>query len=50
MTKKDKFKAIVAEITEAQKNGRPVLVGTASIERSEELSKVLKAQKIKHNV
>jgi len=50
MTKKDKFKAIINEITEAQANKRPVLVGTASIERSEELSKVLTAQKIKHNV
>lgn len=45
-----KYDAIVAEVKEAQKNGQPVLVGTASIERSEDLSKRLKKEKIKHQI
>lgn len=45
-----KYDAIVHEIQEAQKKGQPVLVGTASIERSEDLSKRLKKEKIKHQI
>ncbi len=46
----DKFGAIVEAITEKQKIGQPVLVGTVSIEKSELLSEYLKKAKIKHEV
>ncbi len=49
-TKKAKFKAIVSEIEELYKKKRPVLVGTTSIEDSEELSSMLKRRGIPHNV
>jgi len=45
-----KNKAILAQITECHAKGQPVLVGTASIERSEQLSKLLTKAKIKHHV
>jgi len=45
-----KYKAIVTEIKEAQKRKQPVLVGTASIERSEELSEFLKKENVKHQI
>ena len=46
----EKDAAIVALIHECQKRKQPVLVGTVSIESSEQLSKALKKAKIKHNV
>ena len=49
-TKKDKYKAIIEEIQKLKKEGRPVLVGTTSVEVSELLSKMLTMQSIKHNV
>ncbi|MBO6504079.1 MAG: preprotein translocase subunit SecA [Kordiimonadaceae bacterium] len=49
-TSKEKFDAILAEITEVQKKGQPILVGTVSIEKSELLSDFLKKKKIKHQV
>lgn len=49
-TKKDKYNAVIAQIVELQKAGRPVLVGTTSVEISELLSKMLKLRGIKHNV
>jgi preprotein translocase subunit SecA len=49
-TEKEKFEAIVEEIRELNAEGRPVLVGTISIERSEKLGKFLKKYNIKHNV
>jgi len=49
-TEDAKFNAAIAEIVEARDQGRPVLVGTASVEASEVLSKKLKAQKTPHNV
>jgi preprotein translocase subunit SecA len=49
-TEKEKYEAIVTDIIEQQKNGRPVLVGTVSIEKSERLSKLLKLRGIKHVV
>jgi preprotein translocase subunit SecA len=49
-TEKEKYEAIVADIIEKQKEGRPVLVGTVSIEKSERLSKLLKLRGIKHVV
>lgn len=49
-TKREKYNAVIKEIIELVNNGRPVLVGTTSVEISELLSKALKLQKIKHNV
>jgi len=50
LTTEEKFKAIVEDIKEFRDNGAPVLVGTASIETSEILSKFLNKEKIRHNV
>ena len=49
-TEAGKIKAVVNEIEETNKTGQPVLVGTVSIEKSEELSKALKKRGIKHQV
>ncbi|PLW92348.1 MAG: preprotein translocase subunit SecA [Marinilabiliales bacterium] len=49
-TKKEKFNAVIEEIVKLVNDGRPVLVGTTSVETSELLSRMLKMQKIKHNV
>ena len=49
-TEKEKYDAIVLDIIEKQTQGRPVLVGTVSIEKSERLSKLLKLRGIKHVV
>ncbi len=49
-TEKGKYECLIADIEEAHKNGQPVLVGTISIDKSEELSKLLKRKGIKHNV
>jgi preprotein translocase subunit SecA len=49
-TEREKFQAVVEEIRELHKQGRPVLVGTISIEKSELLSTMLKRQGIPHNV
>src|SRR6188768_308238 len=49
-TEREKYDAIVTDILEKQKEGRPVLVGTVSIEKSERLSKLLKLRGIKHVV
>jgi preprotein translocase subunit SecA len=49
-TKRAKYKAVVQTIIEAHKQGQPVLVGTTSIVQSEELSAVLKKNKVPHNV
>jgi len=49
-TEKEKFNAIVKEISEASKNNQPMLVGTVSIEKSESLSSFLKEKGIKHRV
>ncbi len=46
----EKYDAIIIQIEECQSRGQPVLVGTTSIERSEQLSAVLGKRKIKHNV
>ena len=50
MTTEEKFEAIVKDIEENVQNGRPVLVGTASIEYSELLSGFLDKKGVKHNV
>jgi len=49
-TKQDKYDAIITLIKNCHENGQPVLVGTVSIEKSEEISKILTNHKIKHNV
>jgi preprotein translocase subunit SecA len=49
-TEMEKFKAVGDEIEEWNKIGRPLLVGTISIEKSEKLSKLLNARGIQHNV
>jgi len=49
-TKKEKYKAVIAEIERLHEIGRPVLVGTTSVEISELLSKMLQMRKIPHNV
>ena len=49
-TERAKFNAVVEDIIAQHKIGRPVLVGTISIEKSEYLSKLLKKRGIKHNV
>jgi preprotein translocase subunit SecA len=49
-TKREKLNAVIEEITDLNKKGRPVLVGTTSVEISELLSRMLKLRGIKHNV
>ena len=49
-TEEAKFRAVVREIKELYKQGRPVLVGTTSIEKSEKLSRMLKKEGIPHQV
>jgi preprotein translocase subunit SecA len=49
-TEKEKFNAVVEEIVELYNIGRPVLVGTISIEKSERLSEMLKVRGITHQV
>ena len=49
-TQREKYKAVIEEIEKMIKAGRPVLVGTTSVEISEMLSKMLDMRKIKHNV
>ncbi|SNS24200.1 protein translocase subunit secA [Pseudomonas segetis] len=50
LTQEEKYAAIVADIQECQAQGRPVLVGTASIETSEYMSALLNKQGIEHKV
>ncbi|MCD6190976.1 MAG: preprotein translocase subunit SecA [Sulfurimonas sp.] len=49
-TEEEKFSAVIDTIKKLSKTGQPVLIGTASIEKSEELHEVLKKQKIAHTV
>jgi preprotein translocase subunit SecA len=49
-TKREKYKAAIEEIEKLRNEGRPVLVGTTSVEVSELLSKMLNGKKIPHNV
>ncbi len=49
-TMREKFNAVVEEIVKLTGEGRPVLVGTTSVEISEVLSRMLQLKKIKHNV
>ena len=49
-TEREKFDAVITLIKECQARKQPVLVGTASIEKSEQLSELLKKQKVSHSV
>ena len=49
-TRREKFNAVVAKIQQCHESGQPVLVGTASVEASETLSRMLQRSKIKHKV
>ena len=49
-TKREKYNAVLDQIEELKKEGRPVLVGTTSVEVSETISRMLKRKGIQHNV
>ena len=49
-TKREKYNAVINEIVDLNRKGRPVLVGTTSVEISELLSRMLKMKGLKHNV
>ena len=49
-TKEEKYDAVIKEIKKSYAKGQPILVGTTSIDKSEEISKLLKKENIKHNV
>ena len=50
LTQEEKYAAIIADVKECQAQGRPVLVGTASIESSEYVSRLLQQEGIEHKV
>jgi preprotein translocase subunit SecA len=49
-TKREKYNAVIEKIEELKKEGRPVLVGTTSVEVSETISRMLKRKGVAHNV
>ena len=49
-TEREKFRAVIDEIKEMHRHGRPVLVGTISVEKSELLGKMLREEKIPHHI
>ncbi len=49
-TRRAKFKAVIEEIERLRNEGRPILVGTTSVEISEQLSRMLQIKKVPHNV
>ena len=49
-TKREKYKACIEKIQELSSKGQPVLVGTTSVEESETLSRMLRREKVPHNV
>jgi len=49
-TKREKFNAVIEQVTELSNAGRPVLIGTTSVEISELLSRMLKLRNVPHNV
>ena len=49
-TKREKYNAVIEEVMKLSNDGRPILIGTTSVEISELLSKTLTIRKIKHNV
>tara|TARA_B100001093_G_scaffold500017_1_gene549983 strand:+ start:3 stop:2855 length:2853 start_codon:yes stop_codon:yes gene_type:complete len=49
-TKREKYNAVINHVTDLTKQGRPVLIGTTSVEISELLSRMLERQNVRHNV
>ena len=49
-TKREKYNAVIDQVTQLSNAGRPVLIGTTSVEISELLSRMLQRQNVKHNV
>ncbi len=49
-TKREKYNAVIEQVTQLSNAGRPVLIGTTSVEISELLSRMLQRQNVKHNV
>ena len=49
-TKREKYNAVINDVTGISEAGRPVLIGTTSVEISELLARMLTIRKIKHNV
>ncbi|MDT0686877.1 preprotein translocase subunit SecA [Autumnicola psychrophila] len=49
-TKREKYNAVIDHVTDLSKQGRPVLIGTTSVEISELLSRMLKLRSVPHNV
>ena len=49
-TENEKMNAVVEELSECYKSGRPVLVGTINIDKSEQLSKILKKRGVPHHI
>jgi preprotein translocase subunit SecA len=49
-TEKEKFEAVILKIKELSEKGQPILIGTASIDKSEVLSKLLEKENIQHTV
>ncbi len=50
MTEREKYNAILTEIKNIHEKGRPILVGTESVETSEKLSRILKQNKLEHTI
>lgn len=50
MTEREKYNAILKEIKEVHEKGRPILIGTETVEVSEKLSRILRQNKIEHTV
>lgn len=50
MSEREKYNAMVAYIEEVHKSGRPILIGTESVDVSEKLSRILKQRKLEHTV
>lgn len=50
MTEREKYNAILKEIKENHEKGRPILIGTDSVETSEKLSRILKINKLEHTI
>lgn len=50
MTEREKYNAILKEIKEVHAKGRPILIGTESVEVSEKLSRILKQNKLEHTI
>ena len=50
MTEREKYNALIADIKEQHKKGRPILIGTESVEVSEKLSRIMRQNKLPHTI